>query len=328
MLKHIFRAAFMLSFFLLSTTATAHDSKDVELALQQLDDVLTHRREIFNQKITALKAQKRELFELNEPALRLIKYEQLFTEYLHFNGDSAVFYAQKAVETAQQLNEHNAVIQAKIYLLTALTRKGVYILADKLSHQIGDVADVPKELQSQYASCLIEQSLRVKRLSTPLDSLLDSAKKTWADYSPYIDKDDWRYHFYRGTLFHEGDTARVKQMLSEAPHPSFVAANMVYVLALLYQEQGNDTEYEYYLVQSAINDVKLANTEVSRSCRSCKSLPLSAIWNVFTAIRRSAQRMLPPIATSRVLMMSCVCSIKSTRAFTHPCSIAWLSPRS
>ncbi len=262
MLKQIFRAAFMLSFFLLSTTATAHDSKDVELALQQLDDVLTHRREIFNQKITALKAQKRELSELNEPALRLIKYEQLFTEYLHFNGDSAVFYAQKAVETAQQLNEHNAVIQAKIYLLTALTRKGVYILADKLSHQIGDVADVPKELQSQYASCLIEQSLRVKRLSTPLDSLLDSAKKTWADYSPYIDKDDWRYHFYRGTLFHECDTARVKQMLSEAPHPSFVAANMVYVLALLYQEQGNDTEYEYYLVQSAINDVKLANTEV------------------------------------------------------------------
>ena len=51
-------------------------------------------------------------------------------------------------------------------------------------------------------------------------------------------------------------------MLSEAPHPSFVAADLAYVVALLYLEQGNETEYEYYLIQSAINDAKLANTEV------------------------------------------------------------------
>ncbi len=262
MLKSIFRTPFLLLTFLLPTVATAHDSRDVDRALQQLDNVLTHRQEFFNQKLMALEEQKRVLAEVSDPSVRLIKYEQLFTDYLHFNGDSAVFYAQKAVETAQMLNDEKAVIQAQIYLLNALTRKGVYTLADKLTHQIGDVADVPKGLQSQYACCLIDQSLRVKRLSMPLDSLLLSTKKTWTIYSPYIDKTDWQYHFYRGALFHEGDIAKVKQMLSEAPYPSFVAADLAYVVALLYLEQGNETEYEYYLIQSAINDAKLANTEV------------------------------------------------------------------
>ncbi len=262
MLKSIFRTTFLLSFFLLPMMATAHDSRDVERALQQLDNILTHRQEFFNQKQMALEEQKRVLAEVHEPSIRLIKYEQLFTDYLHFNGDSAVFYAQKAVETAQKLNDQKAVTQAQIYLLTALTRKGVYTLADKLSHKIGDVADVPKEFQSQYACCLIDQSLRVKRLSTPLDSLLISTKKTWDSYSPYIDHNDWQYHFYQGALFHEGDIAQVKQMLSDAPHPSFVAADLAYTVALLYLEQGNNTEYEYYLIQSAINDAKLANTEV------------------------------------------------------------------
>ncbi len=260
--KSIFRTTFLLSFFLLSAAATAHDNKDVEHALQQLDDALMRRQEYINQKQMALKAQKRALAELNDPNIRLIKYEQLFTDYLHFNGDSAVFYAQKAVETAQKLNDRKAIVQAQIYLLTALTRKGIYTLADKLSLQIGNVADVPEVLQSQYACCLIDQSLRIKRLAMPLDSLLFSAKKSWDDYSPYIDKNDWQYHFYQGSLLHKGDLARVKQMLSEAPHPSFVAADLAYTLAVLYQEQGNDTEYEYYLIQSAINDVKLANTEV------------------------------------------------------------------
>ena len=262
MLKSIFRTPFLLLTFLLPIVATAHDSRDVDRALQQLDNVLTHRQEFFNQKLMALEEQKRVLAEVRDPSIRLIKYEQLFTDYLHFNGDSAVFYAQKAVEVAQMLNDEKAVIQAQIYLLNALTRKGVYTLADKLTHQIGDVTDVPKELQSQYACCLIDQSLRVKRLSMPLDSLLLSTKNTWAIYSPYIDKTDWQYHFYQGALFHEGDIAKVKQMLSEAPQPSFVAADLAYVVALLYLEQGNETEYEYYLIQSAINDAKLANTEV------------------------------------------------------------------
>ena len=262
MLKSIFRTPFLLLTFLLPIVATAHDSRDVDRALQQLDNVLTHRQEFFNQKLMALEEQKRVLAEVRDPSIRLIKYEQLFTDYLHFNGDSAVFYAQKAVEVAQMLNDEKAVMQAQIYLLNALTRKGVYTLADKLTHQIGDVTDVPKELQSQYACCLIDQSLRVKRLSMPLDSLLLSTKNTWAIYSPYIDKTDWQYHFYQGALFHEGDIAKVKQMLSEAPQPSFVAADLAYVVALLYLEQGNETEYEYYLIQSAINDAKLANTEV------------------------------------------------------------------
>lgn len=252
----------LLLLFLLPSHASAHDNRDVERALQQLDNVLTHRQEYINQKFMRLDEQKRVLAEVTDSSIRLLKYEQLFTDYLHFNGDSAVFYAQKAVEVAQMLNDTQAVTQAQIYLLTALIRKGVYTLADKLTQQIGDIDKVPKELQSQYACCLIDQSLRIKRLSMPLDSLLISTKKAWANCSPYISKTDWQYYFYQASLFHQGDIARVKQMLTEAPQPSFIAADLAYVVALLYKEQGNDTEYEYYLIQSAINDAKLANTEV------------------------------------------------------------------
>lgn len=248
---------------LLPSAAFAGKESRIELLLDSLDNVLAERPAILSKKQTVLNDLKRGVTDAQSMEALTVKYEQIYQEYLHYNGDSALTYAKKAVQTSKKTKRPEMILIAKFCLLRAYTRQGLLGKAYEAIMDIGKITDILPAYRGQYADILLDFYMRVNN-DPELEYIPDiDVVEAWKKYSIYLGKDTPEYEFYKCICSRQGDIKGLKKALSKLRQPSFMSANLYYAIALENRRIKNYDEFYENLILAAINDVQLANTEVS-----------------------------------------------------------------
>lgn len=261
----MFRAGCLLLLLLsYSVMSFAGDKATVDILLDSLDGVLARRQVILARKQSVINDLRHGAVGLATDEARTVKYEQLFTEYLHFDGDSALAYAERAEQMALRTQRPELVLSARFCLLRAYTRQGLMGKGYETILSIGSIKNVMPVYHEQYADLLIDYALRASS-SGNLDYTTPTidATKAWKDYSPYLSKESSEYCFYKSMCTKFCDVNLIEHQLASLPKPSFQAADLFFALAVEYNRKGKTEDFYKNLISSAINDVLLANTEAS-----------------------------------------------------------------
>lgn len=244
-----------------TTGLSAKNSPQTLHLLDSLDGVLKQRKAILNKKQVVINDLKRGVHEASTSGTLTLKYEQIATEYLHFNGDSAIAYAQKAVETARNVQERKLFLSAQLTLLQAYTRQGAMGKAYELMGQIGDIAQFPPDMCELYANILLDFYMRLSGNNSIKYHPNPDAKAAWKAYSRYLIPHSADYYYYQTICLSQHYEPQLEAILKRVSQPSFLAAKLYFALAVQYMQRGNREKGYQNLLLSAINDVQMANTE-------------------------------------------------------------------
>ena len=221
---------------------SAKNSPQTLHLLDSLDGVLKQRKAILNKKQVVINDLKRGVHE-------------------HFNGDSAIAYAQKAVETARNVQERKLFLSAQLTLLQAYTRQGAMGKAYELMGQIGDIAQFPPDMCELYANILLDFYMRLSGNNSIKYRPNPDAKVAWKAYSRYLIPHSADYYYYQTICLSQHYEPQLEAILKRVSQPSFLAAKLYFALAVQYMQRGNREKGYQNLLLSAINDVQMANTE-------------------------------------------------------------------
>lgn len=252
--------AFMASLPMLSF---ANNSHETNVLLDSLDKVLAERQTILSKKQTVINDLKRSISDVLTQEALAVKYEQIYSEYLHLNGDSAIAYAHKAVQAATKAKRPELILTAKFALLRSYTRQGMMGKAYETILDIGYIKDILPAYRAQYADQLLDFYMRVNNKDDIAYTPGIDASGAWKRYSQYLGKGSNEYLFYQAVCTKKGNLKELTKTLSNLHKPSFPAANIYFSLAIENRRRGNTEEFYNNLILAAINDILLANTEVS-----------------------------------------------------------------
>lgn len=242
--------------------------------LDSLDRVLERRHAILSRKQSVISDLTRGIHEVSSPEGLTVKYDQIFNEYLHFDGDSAAEYARRGVAAALRTGNPDLILSARLCLLRAYTRQGLQGKGYELMARIGRIEGVRPAFRGFYADVLLDFHMRSQgKEGIELARNAETAG-TWERYSPYLDRESPEYAVYESVYTGHMDVRKAEWLLGKIPRPSFQAANLYFFLAVEYNRRGNADEFYRNLALSAINDVKLANTEVSSILYLLQTPPL------------------------------------------------------
>lgn len=247
----------------LSSFAFSHELRQL---LDSLDDAVARRQTALAKKQQVIDDLKRGVTDLPNDGALVAKYEQIFQEYLHFNGDSALAYAKRSVVAAEHTGQPALILTARCCLLRAYTRQGLLGKGYEVINSIGDINAVPAVYRSRYADHLLDFYLRVNLQNEGTVPNKD-ATMGWNSYSRYLVKNSPEYLFYQTVCTQNGNIRLLEKAVEKISKPSFIAANLYYALSFCYKRKGDDDKFYKYLILSSINDMQLGNTEVSSLLR-------------------------------------------------------------
>lgn len=257
--KIFLETAILLMVSPLSSFAVSHELRSL---LDSLDEAVARRQVVLAKKQQVIDDLKRGITDLPNDGALVAKYEQIFQEYLHFNGDSALAYARKSVDAAEHTGQQDLIFTAKCCLLRAYTRQGMMGKGYEVINSIGDISTIPAVYRSRYAYHLLDFYLRVNLRNEVIVPNRD-ATMGWNSYSQYLVKDSPEYIFYQTVCTQKGNIRLLEEMVGKISKPSFIAANLYYAISFCYKSKGDKEGFYKNLILSAINDMQLGNTEVS-----------------------------------------------------------------
>lgn len=257
--KIFLETAILLMVSPLSSFAVSHELRSL---LDSLDEAVARRQVVLAKKQQVIDDLKRGITDLPNDGALVAKYEQIFQEYLHFNGDSALAYARKSVDAAEHTGQQDLIFTAKFCLLRAYTRQGMMGKGYEVINSIGDISTIPAVYRSRYAYHLLDFYMRVNLRNEVIVPNRD-ATMGWNSYSQYLEKDSPEYIFYQTVCTQKGNIRLLEEMVSKISKPSFIAANLYYAISFCYKRKGDVEGFYKNLILSAINDMQLGNTEVS-----------------------------------------------------------------
>ena len=253
----------VITLFLKSSYAFADSMPSVNDLLDSLDNALNQRTSIMAKQQTVINDLRRGLDEAGTPDLKTSKYEQLYSEYLHINGDTAIYYALQATNAAEKTANPETILKARFCLLRAYTRQGAMGKANEVVNSIGDIESVAPSLRPTYADLLLDFYTRVSGKTYSGEGVDLDATEAWNKYSKYLDKNSFEYCYHEALIKGRCDVAQMEKYLIKLPKPSFLRASIYYALAFEHKRRGDADKFYSYLILSAINDVQLANNEAA-----------------------------------------------------------------
>lgn len=146
----------VITLFLKSSYAFADSMPSVNDLLDSLDNALNQRTSIMAKQQTVINDLRRGLDEAGTPDLKTSKYEQLYSAYLHINGDTAIYYALQATNAAEKTTNPETILKARFCLLRAYTRQGAMGKANEVVNSISDIESVAPSLRPTYADLLLD----------------------------------------------------------------------------------------------------------------------------------------------------------------------------
>ncbi|ANQ49948.1 hypothetical protein MY04_2579 [Flammeovirga sp. MY04] len=250
-------------FFLFILSSIITQGKDFDRELSELDIMLDERDTYVEKRIQDIKYLKQRLYKEKST---LIKYEMsllITQQYIPYNSDSALHYAENTLEFANTIQSSDYIIQAKLLLAQAYSLVGLYhesiLLLDTFKNEEG--LGSYKELYHSINASLYNSL-----------TLMNIDGEFGQKY-----RDQWNYHeekivevTNKEALSHrlavsellktKGDLNKAIQYLQkivdEVTPTDRIYAPATYMIAEAYGQLGNTSQKIKYLIMSSKSDIQ------------------------------------------------------------------------
>ena len=272
----------VLFFGTISYIAAQNDPQEERL-LNELDATLLKYPKYIRQK-------KAQILELHKYETSTRDNEQkywinklLYEAYVSFEADSALIYAQKNLELSQRMGNKERETLWKIYKTYMAASTGLVLSASSDLEQLRPDITTPTLKIEYYAHQIFLAGHILQYAAAPID---------WDKHVPQSVREQVNYYarqeqiyrdslalclqtgkeqmslWYQGMALFETDSLfALKDTLEAVVHKSQMDtrhdAMNAYLLSKIYQKQGIKEKAKYYLVQSALADIKSANQDVA-----------------------------------------------------------------
>ncbi len=244
--------------------AKASNEVNEELLFRRLDSYIAQREKFSQRKEAKLLKLKKQASITSDKHRLLSLYHQIYHEYYTYRYDSAMTYAKKGYQLAEQLQDNYYINLNKINRAAVLSTGGFYSQAEDLMLSMNMEKMPPNLLQYYYYTL----------------AWVYNYWETFCDKSEFQEGLVAKNKFYLGkTVEHMDDKNTAlfyylsgeyeyikehtnknvlnlyKKALALSPLNSRVHASAAYCIARYYHDTGRMDLYEKYLVEAAISDL-------------------------------------------------------------------------
>lgn len=239
------------------------DLEDEDELLHRLDQYIARRDEFSSKKEKKLIRMKKKMNLTSGKRERLSLYNQIYREYYTYRYDSAMVYAKRGLELAEQLHDDYYLNLNKINRAAVLSTGGFYSQAEDLLLSLKPEDISPKLMQYYYYTLTWVYNYwgAFCERSEFKEEMQDKKKLYLAKTLEYMgNKQSALYYYLNGELEylqHRTDKKVLgwyQKALAASPVDSRVHASAAYCIARYYQDNEQMDIYEKYLVQAAISD--------------------------------------------------------------------------
>ena len=248
------------------TTACSHNaghSRDVEQRLEELDRTIEERDRFEAIKTQYIDRIKSKITPGCTDMQRYGIYDNLYDEYYQYNLDSATFYARTKLEVADRIGSPSLKFDAILDIADRYILSGMYVEASEYISQI-DAGQLPHELLPRYyhvyhayydgmATNAGDPQLREEYLEL-------KSKYRKLLFEKLGEDDIARLYIQADILCDEGRASEaLEELLAKydtAETTRHEQAILAYLIATVYQLEGNSEQAIIYYTESAINDLK------------------------------------------------------------------------
>lgn len=265
---------FTTSIFILFLFTLIHPIKanETDSLFQILDETINKRMYFFKKKEDHLFQLKKDLAKAVTLEDQYEYSQKLAIEYSYYINDSAIHYARKSLQIAQELNDPNQIISAQLDQAYYLCYSGLFHESYKIIESI-EVSSLPLALQRKYFRTTIyvyhNQSFQLK--TSPYVEIYKS--KLLANITFYLEIGDissieymsiLAYKLYLEEKYIESAYV-VNQILKRNDVSPYTRAEVLFNLGGLYIKAGAEysEEAEITLIKDAILYNQLAITKNS-----------------------------------------------------------------
>lgn len=239
------------------------DLEDEDELLHRLDQYIARRDEFSSKKEKKLIRMKKKLNLNSGKRERLSLYNQIYREYYTYRYDSAMVYAKRGLQLAEQLHDDYYINLNKINRAAVLSTGGFYSQAEDLLLSLKPEDISPKLMQYYYYTLTWVYNYwgAFCERSEFKEVMQDKKRLYLAKTLEYMgNKQSALYYYLSGELEylqHRTDKKVLgwyQKALAASPVDSRVHASAAYCIARYYQDNEQMDIYEKYLVQAAISD--------------------------------------------------------------------------
>lgn len=239
------------------------DLEDEDELLHRLDQYIARRDEFSSKKEKKLIRMKKKLNLTSGKRERLSLYNQIYREYYTYRYDSAMVYAKRGLQLAEQLHDDYYINLNKINRAAVLSTGGFYSQAEDLLLSLKPEDISPKLMQYYYYTLTWVYNYwgAFCERSEFKEEMQDKKRLYLAKTLEYMgNKQSALYYYLSGELEylqHRTDKKVLgwyQKALAASPVDSRVHASAAYCIARYYQDNEQMDIYEKYLVQAAISD--------------------------------------------------------------------------
>ena len=239
------------------------DLEDEDELLHRLDQYIARRDEFSSKKEKKLIRMKKKLNLASGKRERLSLYNQIYREYYTYRYDSAMVYANRGLQLAEQLHDDYYINLNKINRAAVLSTGGFYSQAEDLLLSLKPEDISPKLMQYYYYTLTWVYNYwgAFCERSEFKEEMQDKKRLYLTKTLEYMgNKQSALYYYLSGELeylLHRTDKKVLgwyQKALAASPVDSRVHASAAYCIARYYQDNEQMDIYEKYLVQAAISD--------------------------------------------------------------------------
>lgn len=253
-------------FLLISQIATASSRYDLEGAFRQLDQAMEKRNVYIQIKESQISKAKRELTMTEFGLDRYVHYKLLYTLYKKYDGDSALNYAQRCYEIGITCHREDWKKEATLNAARIMISRGVIFMSRDMLNKCGPIDQFPKDIQDKLAIAQLNYNWRVSARPTDNSTFwgLNNSPfpANWQFYKPYIKPNSIIYFNAMSALgiYRKNFKTSVKRLIVQCKPNDYDRLGKLYFLMALYMKTEHDTNgHLFYLIQSAICDIKQVN---------------------------------------------------------------------
>lgn len=260
---------FVVPMIAVSADEIRHD--DVSTMLRRLDKEVSRRNVYLKAKRERIDSLRKELAGVGEGVERVIVMDRLGREYAAYNNDSAIYFFDNARKQARTLGRDSLAMASYLRMLTFMPLAGFYDESEERFKDI-DTTLIPRALMPlyydsgrqmySYTSAYFRERPEVFKyyqqqamemqlgLISSLPADADQRKLNLGEY-------------YYTTRDYTRAATELKALLAGLEENDNMYARASHILSSMAMEQGRQDEYLYYLLQSAISDLKGGTLEVT-----------------------------------------------------------------
>lgn len=242
-----------------------------EKLLEKLDSLLANSDHFVAEKEERIKRLRENYLSNTSLERRYWLASELYDEYSAYDSDSALSYADRALDFATRLGRKDLASEMQLNRSYLFSATGLFAQADACLRQINPDS-LPPHLFMKYCDRVLflsthqDQYIGVKYetgvFSQKVDSLIQSMSRS-------ITPDDPHYCWLVGwSSLNDREKARkaiplVEKVVNSTDYSTRGNAMDAWVLSKLYEQAGDEGNHFKYLVLSAIADVRASNKEIA-----------------------------------------------------------------